>query len=86
MLTLPPSSSPLRSLFDVESLAEMAAPSNRSKLRMLRDAVSSARQYLACESAAKEVNFVCLSADGTLQLVSVGKRGAVKRLWNFGAI
>jgi len=38
------------------------------------------------ERGAKAVNTICLCADGTLQLVSVGPKGGIKRLWNFGAL
>ena len=85
-LSLPLSSSPLRSMFDVAHLAEIAHPANRSKLRTFREAVTSAREYLAAERGAKAVNTICLCADGTLQLVSVGPKGGIKRLWNFGTI
>jgi hypothetical protein len=86
MLVLPSASSALRNLFDVAHLAEIAAPANRAKLRTFREAVTSARQYLAAERGAKAVNTICLCADGTLQLVSVGPKGGIKRLWNFGAL
>lgn len=86
MLSLPSSSSTLRNLFDVEALAEIAAPANRSKLRTFREAVTSARQYMATERGAKAVNTICVCADGTLQLVRVGPKGGIKRLWNFGSI
>lgn len=85
-LSLPASSSNLRNLFDVAHLVEIAAPCNRAKLRTFREAVTSARQYMAAEPAAKFVNTICLCADGTLQLVRVGQKGGIKRLWNFGAL
>lgn len=86
MLALPPSSSALRNLIDVAHLVEIADPANRSKLRTFRQAVTSAREFLASEPAAREVNTVCLCADGSLQLVRVGPKGGIKRLWNFGAL
>ena len=86
MLALPSASSALRNLFDVAHLAEIAAPANRAKLRTFREAVTSARQYRAAEHGAKAVYTICLCADGTLQLVSVGPKGGIKRLWNFGAL
>lgn len=86
MLALPSSSSPLRALIDVAALAEMAAPENRSKLRTLRDAINSARAFLSAEPTAREVNAVCVTADGHLRLIRIGPKGGIKRLWDFGAL
>ena len=86
MLALPSSSSSLRGLFDVSHLVEMAAPQNRAKLPTFRQAVTAARQYMAAEAHAKSVNVICFCADGTLQLVGVGPKGGIKRLWNFGTL
>ena len=86
MLALPSSSSPLRGLFDVAHLAEIASPANRAKLPTFRDAVASARQHMANDRAAKAINVICICADDTLQLVRVGPKGGIKRLWNFGEI
>ena len=84
--SLPSSSSPLRNLFDVAHLAEIASPANRAKLVAFPNAVRSARAFLASERGAKEVNTICVCADGSLQLVRVGPKGGVKRLWNFGQV
>jgi hypothetical protein len=84
--SLPSSSSALRNLFDVSALVEIADPANRAKLRTFREFVTSARHYIASERGAKEVNGIVVCADGSLQLVSVGPKGGIKRLWNFGAL
>ena len=83
-LSLPLSSSPLRSMFDVAHLAEMANPSNRAKLATFRQAVQSARAMIS--DGVKSVNCICVTADGCLRLIQIGPRGGVKRLWNFGAL
>ena len=83
-LSLPPSSSTLRTFFDVAHLAEIASPANRAKLCTFRQAITSARAFLAAERSTKEVNTICICADGSLQLIRVGPKGGVRRLWNFG--
>ena len=85
MLALPASSSPLRSLFDVAELAEMASPANRVKLPTLRGAINSARQMFS-DGVAKSVALICVTADGHLRLIQVGPKGGVRRLWDFGSL
>lgn len=85
-LALPTSSSPLRQLFDVADLAEMASPANRSKLPTFRQTVQSAKSFFAGETSAKAVNAVTFRANGELWLVEVKRSGAWRKLWNFGQL
>lgn len=77
MLKLPAQTSELREMFDISALV------NYRSLPTFRQVVT------ACRDAAQDVgavsaNGLCLRADGEIWLVQVGKRGAWKRLWNFG--
>ena len=86
-LALPLSSSPLRQLFDVAHLAEMAAPENRFRLATLKDAKASARRtFEAAGRAARGVHAIYLAADGSLVLAYFGPRGGFRKLWNFGTL
>lgn len=86
MLSLPTSSSPLRQLFDVATLAEVASPANRSKLPTFRQTVQSAKEFFASETSAKSLNAVTLRASGELWLVEVKRSGSWRKLWNFGQL
>ncbi len=87
MFRLPNPSSPLRQLFDIGRLAVIAAPENRATmLPRYAQAVFSAKQWLTAEKAARSLHLIAIRPDGELWLVRVGKRGGVKRLWNFGVI
>ena len=86
MLSLPTSSSPLRQLFDVATLAEVASPANRSKLPTFRQTVQSAKEFFASETSAKSLNAVTLRASGELWLVEVKRSGGWRKLWNFGQL
>lgn len=86
MLSLPLASSPLRQLFDVADLAEMAAPKNRHQLPTFRQTVESAKSFFAGEPSAKSLAAVTLRANGELWLVEVKRSGAWRRRWNFGQL
>jgi len=77
-LLLPLSSSELRDLFDVADLV------NYSALPTYPRAVSGCRASVAGDKRVRSVQSVCIRANGDIWLIRVGKRGAVKRLWNFG--
>ena len=85
-LALPLATSPLRQLFDVADLAEMASPANRSKLPNFRQSLNSAKDFFAVETSAKALNAVTLRANGELWLVEVKRSGAWRKLWNFGQL
>ena len=78
-LSLPVSNSPLRQMFEVNDLVHW------HNLPTFREALFAARNFLAVDSAARSVNSLAVMADGTIRLLQVGKRGGVRRLWNFGS-
>lgn len=85
-LRLPLSSSPIRELFDVRHLADLAAPANRSKLLGFRETILSARRTMESDKAIRSVHSICLRADGELWLIRVGPKGGWKKVWNFGKL
>lgn len=83
MLNLPTADSPLREVFDVEELAKL----RRVEIPMYRDALADAQRTIQGDKAIRAVHFIATSVvDGNVYLVRVGKRGGIKKLWNFGAI
>ena len=80
-LLLPPQSSELRNMFSVYDLL----PDAIMKLPRFDQAISSARRFLSTEKLARSVQSLCIRANGHIVLVQVGKRGAVKTLWDFSA-
>lgn len=78
-LALPASTSPLRDLFDVADLAA-------KRFVTLRQAVHTARSMFAADAAVKAVNFIVLTADGTVKLIAIGPKGGRRTLWIFGAL
>ena len=76
-LLLPPSSSPLRETFEIESLV------NWQSLPTFREALAGCRNFISREKKAKSVNALCLRMDGSVWLIKVGPKGGWKRLWNF---
>lgn len=85
-LVLPLSGSPVRELFDVAHLVEIADPANRAKLATFRECISNARKMYAGNKAIKAVHSFCLRANGELWLIRVGPRGGWKKVWNFGTL
>ena len=86
MLSLPPTASPIRGLFDLHDLADLAAPSNRAKLPTFRQAVVSARASMKADTAIRSVNMICLRATGHLWLIEFRHSGSWKKVWDFGAL
>ena len=86
MLTLPFSSSPLRSLFSVADVAEMASPANRHLIPNTQRALMSLRKTVAGDAAIRSATGIAVSCDGDLVLLRVGALGGFKRLWNFGPL
>jgi hypothetical protein len=85
-LSLPLSDNPIRALFDVAHLAELADFANRSKLRGFRETILSARRIMTDDKTVRAVHSVCLRADGELWLIRVGPKGGCKKVWNFGKL
>jgi hypothetical protein len=86
MLRLPPVSSPVRSLVDVDALAQLGTERAWSTLPTFPEACRKAVEFLAAEPAARRVHTLCLRASGELWLVAVGPRGGWRRVWNFGEV
>jgi hypothetical protein len=82
-LKLPASDSPIRELFDVGHLADVASPANRRNLPTLAQARRQAIQIFKA-GAAKSATFIVLRMNGTIGLVQFGNRGGVRHVWNFG--
>ena len=83
MLTLPPRDSEIRTMFDMGHLAEIANPKNRAHMMpTLRDALNSASRMFE-DKAVKSINSICMTADGHIRLVRIGRRLGIKRLWDF---
>mgnify|MGYP006354261335 FL=1 len=68
---------------DLAHVAEVLHPANAHRLVCFREAICRARKTVA-ETNAKSVAIICLRGDDERWLISVGKRGGWKRLWNFG--
>lgn len=84
-LKLPAKNSPVRELFDVAHLAEVAAPAVRHKLPTLGEARRQSRGIFANPKLApKSVTYIVLRANGDLHLVTFGPRGGFRVRWNFG--
>jgi hypothetical protein len=81
-LRLPLTGSATRDLIDLAQLAELGARGFRD-IPAFRQALTSSREWLAAEPAARSVNTLVLRADGELWLVRVTAR-AWSRVWNFG--
>lgn len=80
-LKLPLADSPIREKFDMADLVEAArCPRN---LPAFREALDRGRAFLRKSPVASAVNFLALSADGSIILLEV-KRMSSKRLFNFG--
>ena len=78
-LALPLAGSPLREMFAVESLL------NPRELPTFRACVHGARNtFAAAAGSVRNVQCLCLRADGSIELVQFGPRGGHRTLWRFG--
>lgn len=84
-LRLPPKTSPIRELFDVAQLADIASPANRSRLPSFPQARQAAREFIEKERGVKSINSICLKACGDLELVTF-TRTSHKTVFNFGRL
>ena len=82
---LPLSGSPEReAMGDIAHVAEVLNPANVAKLPTFRQAVLAAKRTLRGAPSARSVSAICLRANDERWLISVGRRGGWKRVWNFG--
>lgn len=82
---LPTLGTPAReAMGDIAHVAQVLDPANVRLLPDFAEAVRSARKTLDACSMARRVNVICIRGDDERWLISVGRRGGWKRLWNFG--
>jgi hypothetical protein len=81
---LPPHGSPLREMFDISDLV-LIGTGERDALTLPEAHAAARRTFDRCR-AAKRCNYFVHSATDTLQLVSIGRRGAARVLWTFGPV
>lgn len=77
-MKLPLPDSPLREMFDAEEvvLRWHELPSFVNAVRACRNTVAN--------MPVRSAQAVCIRANAEIWLIQVGKRGGIKRLWNFG--
>jgi hypothetical protein len=84
--SLPPQGHPARDMFDVADLVAVstgAYPVACDNFRLRR----SARETFARCDAARRITFFKVNASNDqLELVSVGRRGGIRKEWTFGPI
>lgn len=69
---------------DIVAIIEILNPANVAKLPDFRAAICAARRTLAGAPDARAINVVCIRADDERWLISVGRRGGWRKVWNFG--
>lgn len=81
---LPPAGTEAREMMgDLAHVAEVLHPANFHRLVCFREALIQGRRT-AAEPGVKRVNLICLRHDDERWLISVGKRGGWRKVWNFG--
>jgi hypothetical protein len=70
-------------LGDLVHVAEVLHPANVGRLPDFREAIANGRRTIA-GSDASHVYVICLRGDDERWLISVGRRGGWKKVWNFG--
>jgi hypothetical protein len=86
MLRLPPNTHRVRETLDMNHLVEVARPKNRHLLLTRVEAVAAATRAMREDSAIKSIDSFYLSATDNLILARIGRRGGVKKLWDFGTL
>lgn len=82
MHILPPSTSPLRSMFSVEhDLVPVGTGARHAAT--FRNALQQARDTIAAEPVVHSITSIAMRANDDLVLFRVGPRGGHKCLWNF---
>lgn len=79
---LPPVDSPLRSMFTIDRLVDIGT--GRVMPPTFREALHTARDYMASQPWVHSMQYITLRADGSLTLTRFGRRGGAKTLWKFG--
>lgn len=72
---------------DIETVAETLNPANVGKLLTAMQARCAAKRTFEADTtgALRRVNFIVIRADSDERwLISFGRRGGWKKLWNFG--
>lgn len=69
---------------DLAHAVELLAPANAHRLPSTISAVKAAERTLAAEPAASRVNAIVLRGDDERWLISIGRRGGWRKVWNFG--
>lgn len=85
---LPPADSDLRDAFDVEELVRIGLrkyipPSRPEVRRLAREAFE---RYRGARIQPKRLFYFVLAGDDSIDLVSIGSRGGLKREWRFGKL
>jgi hypothetical protein len=82
---LPPTDHAARTLMgDVSTIAEILHPANVGKLLTTTQARLNAAASFEASPAASRITYVIIRADDERWLVSFGRRGGMRREWNFG--
>lgn len=85
MFHLPTLNHPARALIDVEHVAKVLHPDNRGSTPPVWLARKSAEAVFNSNPAARRVAMiVCRYDTGEYWLVSFGRKGGWKKVWNFG--
>jgi hypothetical protein len=70
---------------DIAHVAEVLDYRNVAKLPVVWQARRKALEAMAADSAIKRINFIVIRADSDERwLISIGRRGGWRKLWNFG--
>lgn len=79
-----PGSDAREAMGDLAHAADVLNPANLDKLPTLREALAMGKRTLAGAPAAKTVNVIVIRANDERHLISVGRRGGWRTIWNFG--
>lgn len=69
---------------DLSTLVEQLHPANVGRLMPTRAALRHCAEQLAGAPAGTRINIVVLRADDERWLISVGRGGGWRKVWNFG--
>lgn len=69
---------------DLAHVVEILNPANVSRLPSFREALASGRRTAVSLPAGSRVSVICIRGNDERWLISVGRNGGWKKLWNFG--